>query len=62
MFIFFLYLNKFANIRQHNNYLLDHIGYMFGPLNRSSSGLQQNKSHVFLKKLVPNILYICKQI
>ena len=27
--------NKFTNIRQHNNYLLDHIGYMFRPVNRS---------------------------
>jgi len=31
--------NKFTNIRQHNNYLLEHIGYMFRPVNRSSSGL-----------------------
>ena len=33
--------NKFTNIRQHNSYLLKHIGYMFRPVNRSSSGLQQ---------------------
>jgi len=32
--------NKFTNIRQHNNYVLDHIGYMFRPVNKSSSGLQ----------------------
>ena len=49
--------NKFTNIRQHNNYLLDHIGYMFRPVNRSSSGLQQNKSKVLLKNWDPNILY-----
>ena len=41
--------NKFTNIRQHNNYLLEHIGYMFRPVNRSSSGLQQNKSKVPLE-------------
>jgi len=35
--------NKFTNIRQHNNCLLEHIGYMFRPVNRSSSDLQQNK-------------------
>ena len=26
--------NKFTNIRQHNNNLLYHIGYMFRPVNR----------------------------
>jgi len=41
--------NKFTNIRQHNNYLLDHTGYMFRPVNRSSPGLQQNKSKVLLE-------------
>jgi len=25
-------------IRQHNKYLLEYIGYIFGPVNRSSSG------------------------
>ena len=54
--------NKFTNIRQHNNYLLDHTGYMFRPVNRSSSGLQQNKSKVRLENWDPNILYSCKQI
>ena len=37
------------NIHQHNKYLLEHTGYMFQPVNRSSSGLQQNKSEVLLK-------------
>jgi len=32
--------NKFTDIRKHNNYLLEHIGYMFRPVNRSSSGHQ----------------------
>ena len=54
--------NKFTNIRQHNNYLLDHIGYMIRPVNRLSSGLQHNKSQVLLKNWDPNILYSCKQI
>jgi len=53
---------KFSNIRQHNRYLLDHIGYMFRPVNRSSSGLQQNKSKVLLENWDPNILYSCKQM
>jgi len=38
--------NKLTSIRQHNKYLLESIGYMFRPVNRSSSGLQQNKSLV----------------
>jgi len=42
--------NKFTNIRQHNSYLLDHIDYMFRPVNRSSSGHQQNKSKVLLTR------------
>jgi len=25
---------KFTNLRKQNNYLLDHIGYMFRPVNR----------------------------
>ena len=54
--------NKFTNIRQHNNYLLNHIGYMFRPVNRSSSGLQQNTSKVLLENWDPNILYSCKQL
>ena len=32
--------NKINNIRQHNTYLLQYIGYMFRPVNRSSSGHQ----------------------
>jgi hypothetical protein len=50
--------NKFTNIRQHNNYLLDHTGYMFRPVNRSSSDL----SKVLLENWDPNILYSCEQI
>jgi hypothetical protein len=51
--------NKFTNTRQHNKYLLEHIGYMFRPVNRSSSGLQQNKSKVMLRNWDPNI---CLQV
>ena len=36
--------NKFTNIRQRNNYLLDHTGDMFRPVNRPSSGIQQNRT------------------
>jgi len=55
------FYNKFTNVRQHN-YLLDHIGYMFLPVNRSSSGLQRNKSKMLLENWDPNILYSCKQM
>jgi len=54
--------NKFTNIRQHKKYLLEHIGYMFRPVNTSSSGLQQKKSRVLLRNLDTNIFYSCKQI
>jgi len=47
--------NKLTHTRQHNKYLLEYIGYMFRPVNRSSSGLQQNKSKVLLKNWDPNI-------
>jgi len=52
--------NKFTNIRQHNNYLLERIGYMFRLVNRSSSGLQQIESKVLFKYWVPNIFYSCE--
>jgi len=35
---------------------------MFRPVNRSSSGLKQNKSKVLLENCDPNILYSCKQM
>jgi len=54
--------NKFTNRRQHNNYLLDHIGYMFRPVNKSSSDLQQNNWKVLLENWDHNILYSCKQM
>jgi len=57
-----LVYNKFTNIRQHNNYLLNHIGYMFRPVNRSSSGLQQNTSKILLENWDPNILFSYKQL
>jgi len=60
--------NKFKNIRQHNKHLLEHTGYMFRPVNRSLSGLQQNKSKVLLRNWDPNIflpdfvfVYNCKK-
>jgi len=34
------------NTRQQNKRLLQYTGYMFRPVNRSSSGLQQSKSQV----------------
>ena len=30
--------DKFTDIRQHDKYLLEYLGYMFRPVNRSSSG------------------------
>jgi len=47
--------NKLTSTRQHNKYFLDYIGYMFRLVNRSSSGLQQNKSQVLFRYWDPNI-------
>ena len=43
--------NEHTNTRQHNIYLFEHIGYMFRPVNRSSSGLQVKKVKGALKEL-----------
>jgi len=48
--------NKLTSTRQHNKYLLEYIGHMFRPINRSSSGLKQNKSQVLFR--YPNIFTI----
>ena len=50
--------NKLTNTRQHNKYLLEYIGYMFRPVNRSSSGLQQNKSQVLFRYWDPTIFTV----
>ena len=52
--------NKFTDIRQHNKYLLEYIGYMFRPVNRSSSCHQLSESKVLFRYWDPNI-YNCKQ-
>jgi len=49
---------KLTNTRQHNKYLLEYIGYMFRPVNRSSSGFQQNKSQVLFKYWDPCIFTV----
>jgi len=54
--------NKLTNTRQHNKYLLEYIDYMFRPVNRSSSGLQQNKSQVLFRYWDPNIFTVVKYI
>ena len=41
-----VYKNKLTNTRQQNKCLLQYTGYMFRPVSRSSSGLQQGKSQV----------------
>jgi len=46
---------KLTNTRQRNKYLLECIGYMFRPVNRSTSGLQQNKSQVLFRYWDRNI-------
>ena len=46
---------KLTNTLQHNKYLLQYVGYMFRPVNRPSSGLQQNKSQVLFRYWDPNI-------
>ena len=37
------------------NIYLEYVGYMFRPVNRSSSGHQSNKSNVLLRYWDPNI-------
>jgi len=58
--------NNLTNTHQHNEYLMEYIGYMFRPVNRSSSGLQQNKSEALFRYWDPNIIFmyvhICKNI
>ena len=41
--------NKFTDIRQHDKYLLEYLGYMFRPVNRSSSGHQYSESEVLFR-------------
>ena len=43
--------DKFTDIRQHNKYLLEYLGYMFRPVNRSSSGHQYSESEVLFRYL-----------
>jgi len=50
--------NKLICTRQHNKYLLEYIGYIFRPVNRLSSGLQQNKSQVLFRYWDPNIFTV----
>jgi len=50
--------NDLTNTRQHNKYLLQYIGYMFHSVNRSSSGLQQNKSQVLFRYWDPSIFTV----
>ena len=50
--------NNLTNTRQHNNFLLEYIGYMFRPVNRSSSGLQRNKSQMLFRYWDPNIFTV----
>ena len=50
--------NKLTSTRQHNKYLFEYIGYMFRTVNRSSSGLQHNKSQVLFRYWDPNIFTV----
>jgi len=56
------YIINSQNISQHNKHSLEHIGFMFRPVNRSSSGLQQNKSKVPLRNWDPNVFIIVNNI
>ena len=47
-----------TDTRQHNRYLLQYIGYMFRPVNRSSSGLQRNKSQVLFRYWDPDVFVV----
>ena len=50
--------NKLINTYQHNERLLEYRGYMFRPVNRSSSGHQTNKSKVLLIALMLVVLML----
>jgi len=50
--------DKVISTHQHNKYLLEYIDYMFRPVNRSSSGLQQNMSQVLFRYWDPNIFTV----
>ena len=50
--------DKVISTHQHNKYLLEYIDYMFRPVNRSSSGLQQNMSQVLFRYCDPNIFTV----
>jgi len=54
--------NKFTKYTSAQQIFIGAIGYMFRSVNRSSSGLQHNKSNVLLRNWHPNILYSCKQV
>ena len=41
--------DKFTDIRQHNKYVLEYLGYMFRPVKRSSSGHQYSESEVLFR-------------
>ena len=47
--------DKFTDIRQHNKYSLEYLGFMFRPVNRSSSGHQYSESEVLFRYWDPNI-------
>ena len=47
--------HKLTKTCQHNKYLLEYIGNMFRPVNRSSSGLQQNEFQVLFRYWDSNI-------
>ena len=50
--------NKLNSTRQHNKYVLQYIGYMFRPVNRSSSGLHRNSLGCCLGIGIPNIFTV----
>ena len=46
--------NKINNIRQHNKYLLEYIGYMFQPVNRSSSTILHQRDLTWHDTIIPH--------
>ena len=57
-----LLYNTLTNSRQDNKCLLEYVGYMFQPVNRSLSGLQQSKSQVLFWILVSQYLHLLTYI
>ena len=57
----FVVYDKFTDICQHNKYLLEYLGYVFRPVNRSSSGHQYSESEVLFRYWDPSLKLTASQ-